>query len=1062
MSEYQIFVLSKEHFNGFVYEGPDGGTPIYLYSHDNHYDVITSMSGFLNRVYYCQKCRKGYDHKEQHGCNDPCKTCHHLHDDRRDDPKICNVCNRKFINETCFKLHKKLSRSKQSTCKQYRKCEKCKVTINLKRHSRTHRCGEKYCQLCKDFFMPDHRCYLKPVEADARKSAMHQIYIFFAFQYVIDESNQCIKGFRADENNICTNCKKRTCRAASYRPNLCVVQKICTRCLDKYEIDDESKCNVCDSNQLVFDGENTSETFCKWLFHRRNYGATVICHNFKGYDSYPILKYLHNNAILPKVVTSGAKYTSIKVKECRIRFIDSRNFLPMTLQEMSESFNEKKLVDGYFPYLFNLKKNQSVTLQSLPDVSYYNPDDMKQNARDKFMTWYEKHRGDSFDFQSELLRHCKSDVDLLRRCCMKFRSLFIDISKKKTLAGIDPFEKCTTIASACHLLYRANFLKPDTIAIIPSHGYRPEENQSMIAFQWLSFIAHKRNIQIQHGRNVGEKEIGPYKVDGYYRNENGKEVALEFHGDFWHGCNKCYAPSTRNPVLDCTMGEMYQRTLDKKSYIESLGIIYEEMWECEFKRQIKENSELSEFIKSLDIVAPLAPKEAFFGGRTECFKRLETASCDREIKYYDITSLYPYINKTGKVPLGHPNVITERFDSIDKYEGLMKCKVLPPARLFIPVLPFRANDKLVFTLCRTCSETNQQTECMHSDSERALTSTWVTDEIKVALKNGYQLLKVYEVWHFDKISQYEPDTKNKGVFTKYINTFLKLKQEASGWPSHCKTYKDKIQYIQSYYQKEGVRLEYKKIEKNPGLRALAKLMLNSFWGKFGQKSNLTQSSYVLEQNEFVNTLTAGLQDVKNVRHINEEALQLDWAYDDNFIVSSSQSNVVIAAYTTAQARLKLYETLVRLDKRAIYCDTDSVVFLTSPGLWQPPLGDFLGEFKDEAADNSITSFVATGPKSYAYELAKSDKDGNSSICKFRGVNLNSKNALQINFQTLRDLVVGNSSEMLTVTDPHAMKRLPGTGQLLSIAQTKSFQPSFDKRVVVEEVNTVPHGYKSLI
>ena len=33
-----------------------------------------------------------------------------------------------------------------------------------------------------------------------------------------------------------------------------------------------------------------------------------------------------------------------------------------------------------------------------------------------------------------------------------------------------------------------------------------------------------------------------------------------------------------------------------------------------------------------------------------------------------------------------------------------------------------------------------------------------------------------------------------------------------------------------------------KIQKNPGLRTLAKMMLNSMWGKFGQRTNKTQGS----------------------------------------------------------------------------------------------------------------------------------------------------------------------------------------------------------------------------
>jgi hypothetical protein len=43
---------------------------------------------------------------------------------------------------------------------------------------------------------------------------------------------------------------------------------------------------------------------------------------------------------------------------------------------------------------------------------------------------------------------------------------------------------------------------------------------------------------------------------------------------------------------------------------------------------------------------------------------------------------------------------------------------------------------------------------------------------------------------------------------------------------------DRWNYIRDYHEKEGILLDYNNI-KNPGLRALAKLMLNSFWGKFG-------------------------------------------------------------------------------------------------------------------------------------------------------------------------------------------------------------------------------------
>ena len=40
--------------------------------------------------------------------------------------------------------------------------------------------------------------------------------------------------------------------------------------------------------------------------------------------------------------------------------------------------------------------------------------------------------------------------------------------------------------------------------------------------------------------------------------------------------------------------------------------------------------------------------------------------------------LSPCSNKTGNIPMGHPNIITDNFNDIAEYEGLVKCKVLAP------------------------------------------------------------------------------------------------------------------------------------------------------------------------------------------------------------------------------------------------------------------------------------------------------------------------------------------------------------------------------------------------
>jgi len=1063
LTDYQIYVVSKAHFNAIIYQGPEGGVPIYLYNHDEHYDIITTMTGFLNRNYFCQICKKGYQHKESHACNNPCHLCRKLHADVSEDWKYCEECNCKFLNQPCFDLHKNMTVNGDSTCKQYYRCRDCNQLINRTYHKKTHVCGEHYCSTCKEYVHEDHLCYMQPVEDDCgpddkKKAEKEATYIFFDFECTQDKRLECNAGYLPGVNSGCVNCKTSWCGSMEHRPNLCVAHKVCNVCMH-CDLTSKSECSNCGVNERVFSGLNTVESFCKWLFTAENKGATVLCHNFKGYDSYPIMKYLYDNAVLPEVITTGSKYMSIIIPSLKIRFIDSLNFIPMALGDMPKAFGETELAKGYFPHLYNTSNNQLSVLTHLPDIKYYNPDSMKPEARKKFIDWYNANAHRPFVLQTELLRYCRSDVDVLRKCCLKFRTLFQELTKTGETNGIDPFEKCITIASACNLVFRKLFLGHETIGIIPSQGYRPEAKQSVMAYQWMSYLAFERNIYIQHGRNQGEKQIGPYQVDGYYETNDGQKVVLEFHGDFWHGCPKCFSGTTINTVNGLAMSELYMNTCEKQKYIESEGYVYECIWECDFKKLLESRPAMTEHIQSLEIVPPLEPRDAFYGGRTEAFKMYAEATDETQIKYFDVTSLYPFINKTGKIPMGHPHIITENFEDINTYEGLIKCKVLPPRGLYIPVLPAKCNGKLMFSLCRKCSETYENGVCHHAENERAITGTWVTDEVKMAAASGYRVLKIYEVWHFENISQYDPTTQTGGLFTEYVNTFLKVKQQASGWPDWCKSETDKQQYIQQYLKREGILLEYDKIEENPGLRLLAKIMLNSFWGKFGQRSNLTQTTYIDDPAQFMDMMTSDQQEIKNVRFINDEAVQLDWAYNNDFIEASCRTNVVVAAYTTAQARLKLYSFLHRLGNRAVYCDTDSICFTSAIGEWDPPLGDFLGDLTDEVPNNAITKFVTGGPKNYAFTLRKPNSKGQSSICKVRGITLNFKNSLDINFDTLKDMVTGQKQNgCITLVDTNKICRNRDTCHIITNTESKDYRIVFDKRVISENFNSFPYGY----
>ena len=92
----------------------------------------------------------------------------------------------------------------------------------------------------------------------------------------------------------------------------------------------------------------------------------------------------------------------------------------------------------------------------------------------------------------------------------------------------------------------------------------------------------------------------------------------------------------------------------------------------------------------------------FFGGRTGVVALHAVAEEGEEIRYVDVTSLYPWVNKNCTYPIGHPQIITQPDDqSIHSYFGLALVDILPPARLFHPVLPVRSGQKLTFPLCRT-------------------------------------------------------------------------------------------------------------------------------------------------------------------------------------------------------------------------------------------------------------------------------------------------------------------------------------------------------------------------
>ena len=487
LTNYQIIVISGDHNDSIIYppEPPnpdDDKKSINLYFHAKHFDVITSIPGFLNRSHFCHRCHKCYDHTSAHLCQDMCRSCRAFGCVLEGDGIVCNECDRLFKNQACYDHHKEpMDGGGRSVCQAIRKCEKCgKATDVRKMNPKHHICGKK-CRTCGVILNQEdnkHECYIQQMEQEEESSYNHLL--FFDFESTQEHGIHC--------------------------PNLCVVH------------DEEREVGL-------FQGEDTVKKFCEWLLTPEHEGCIVVAHNFQGYDGYFIQKYLIENAIKYEVIDRGAKILSMTIPMFNIKFIDSLNFIPMSLAKFPKTFGQDELCKGYFPHLFNKEENQNY-VGPIPCQNDYGVNFMKPEERKAFIVWHQEQVENNYlyDFRKEIIKYCRSDVDILRKCCL-FREMLRDET------GIDPFDKALTIASYCHQVYRTNFLKKDTIAV-----FQPDRQlkikQSNIAVKWLSYIMEEEDIHIQHVRNGGEKRFGRYSLDGYCQETH---TAYEFQGCFWHG-----------------------------------------------------------------------------------------------------------------------------------------------------------------------------------------------------------------------------------------------------------------------------------------------------------------------------------------------------------------------------------------------------------------------------------------------------------------------------------------------------------------------------------------------
>lgn len=85
---------------------------------------------------------------------------------------------------------------------------------------------------------------------------------------------------------------------------------------------------------------------------------------------------------------------------------------------------------------------------------------------------------------------------------------------------------------------------------------------------------------------------------------------------------------------------------------------------------------------------------------------------------------------------------------------------------------------------------------------------------------------------------------------------------------------------------------------------------------------------------------------------------IQWCYKKECAPHDVKTNVFLATFTTAYARLHLYEQLDKLGERVLYYDTDSIIFID--GEDNPELGDHLGDLTNELDDVDVIETFVSG------------------------------------------------------------------------------------------------------
>lgn len=371
--------------------------------------------------------------------------------------------------------------------------------------------------------------------------------------------------------------------------------------------------------------------------------------------------------------------------------------------------------------------------------------------------------------------------------------------------------------------------------------------------------------------------------------------------------------------------------------------------------------------------------------------------------YYDINSLYPHVMSSLEMPTGKPVAFEGDILSVnpDAY-GFFYCKITSPDYLPHPILQRRIKTK----------------DGIRTIAGLGSWEGWIfSKELENAQRMGYQF-EILKGYTFER----------KIIFKEYVDKMYQL------------------------------RMEY---PKSDPMNLIAKLLMNSLYGKFGMKSETTQVDVFPYQNsDSIATLYKLMElypeYIKDIIEVDGNYIVLrknlgNYQYDESLdMYHGLDVNIAIASAVTGGARVWMSQVKNSPDFNLYYSDTDSIV-IDRP-LPKYMVSDKLGFFKLEC---EISRAVFLAPKVYGLITTSGEE-----IIKVKGI---TKNVIKtIHITDLEKLLFNNSSLEFT-QDKWVKKVVVGDISIKEVAYNLKVTSNKRAPIYIGGVysNTTPYNYSDI-